>query len=66
MKNPADAGRRQGSSKVVRLAASDVLIDSLNLAPSQQNIAVLRLARRYGLPPSTASAIATANCWGQP
>lgn len=58
MKNPASAGRKQGLSKVVRLAASDVSIDNLNPAPSQDNFAALRLARRFGLAPSTAHAVA--------
>ena len=64
MKNPADAGRRQGSGLVVCFPARDLDRDNLNPVPSQQNIAVLRLSRRYGLLPSTASAIAAANCWG--
>ena len=58
MKNPATAGRKQGSSKVVRLAASDVSINSLKTALSQDNLAARRLAMRFGLAPSTAHTVA--------
>ena len=64
MKNPASAGRKQGSSIVVRLAAVDDMEDSSHTAPSQLPLAAHRLTRRYGLTPSTASAVVEANGWG--
>ncbi len=40
---------------------------STSIVPDLQGaLAVRSLARRFGLPPSTASAVATANGWGGP
>ena len=55
MKNPATAGRKQGSSKIASLAASDY-VDSPNTR-SLQSLAVRRLAVRFGMTPSTAALV---------
>ena len=56
-KNPADAGRGQGSGSVVCFPARDDFRDSLT-APNPQSLAAHRLARRFGLPPAVAGVVA--------
>lgn len=56
-----------------RVNASEMLSSAdrnsvyLTLSPALQGVsfAASRLSRRFGLPPSTALAIAEANCWGR-
>lgn len=55
-KNPADAGRRQGSGLVVCLPARDYDRDSLT-APIPQSLASRRLALRFGMTPSVAALV---------
>lgn len=55
-KNPANAGRRQGSGLVVCLPARDYCRDSLTV-PDLQSLATRRLAARYGMTPSTAALV---------
>lgn len=55
-KNPANAGRGQGSSNVVCFPARDFNRDSLT-APNPQSLAVRRLAVRFGMTPSTAALV---------
>ncbi len=64
-RNPG-AGRRQGFDfGMVLQAGSDV--SPITFAPDLQDaLAVRRLVARFGLPPATASAVATANRWGGP
>ena len=57
MQNPANAGRRQGSSKVVCFPARDLEGHSPTIA-LPQCLAVHRLVRRFNLPPATAAAVA--------
>ncbi len=64
MTNPATTGRMQGS-KGKSLPAS--FPTSTSIVPDlQEALAVQRLVTRFGLAPSTASAVATANGWGGP
>ena len=62
-KNPADAGRRQGSGLVVCFPARDYDRDSLSV-PDPQSLATRHLAARFGMLPATAQAVAEANQWG--
>ena len=63
-RNPASAGRKQGSLVIVCCQARDIDRDTLNPAPSQLPLAALRLSRRFGLHPLTAAAVIEANSWG--
>ena len=62
-KNPANAGRGQGSEFVVCFPARDYSRDSLTV-PDLQSLAARRLAARFGMLPATAQAVAEANAWG--
>lgn len=55
-KNPADAGRGQGSSNVVSWPARDIDRDTLTTA-LPQSLAARRFASRFNLPPSTAALV---------
>ena len=66
MKTPADAGRGQGLRSENHFPATSDRISTTPAIHLQYDIAARRLARRFGLQPATASAIAAANCWGQP
>ncbi len=65
MKNPASAGRKQGSSVIVCCQARDFDRDTLNPAPPQLPLAARRLSQRFGLSVASAEAIAEANMWGR-
>jgi len=64
-RNP-DAGRRQGFGLELVLQAGSDLSSTTFALDHQDALAVRRLAARFGLAPSTASAVATANGWGGP
>ncbi len=63
MKTPTVRAARQGLVGMVLQAGSDVSPNTFAL-DLQDGQAVRRLVARYGLPPATASAVATANGWG--
>ena len=55
-KNPADAGRGQGSEIVVCFPARDFDRDSLTATPPQ-SLVIRRFSRRFGMTPSTAALV---------
>ena len=64
-KTPTVRAARQGLVGMVLQAGSDLSPTTFTLN-HQDALAVRRLAARFGLPPATASAVATANGWGGP
>ena len=62
MKAPTPA--RVNASELLSSAASKSVYPTFALVSQEITIAVSRLSRRYGLPPSTALAVAEANQWG--
>ena len=57
MKNPASAGRKQGSLVIVCCQARDIDRDTLNPAPSQLPRAARHVAARFRLPLATAALV---------
>ncbi len=63
-KNPADAGRGQGSEIVVCFPARDCSRDNPTATPSQ-SLAAHHLARRFGLD-ATRARLTAELAWGRP